>query len=123
MQRIEGLAEGRNTYNGRDFWLWLCDGNEEGEPNRENPCFAKWAPFSPSNSTPTLGITMWDGVPEKFRPVLVAHELREVGDGHSHEEAVEYHMGYARKFLSPEDLSEFMEWQSQFKYYQTNSVR
>lgn len=122
LQRIENLAEGKNTYNGRPFWLWLSDGKDKDKPTEENPCRASWNPFSPLDPTSTLRIDMWDGVPEKFRPVLIAHELREVRDGYSHQEAVQYHMEYARKFLSPEDLIEFVEWQSQFEYYRTNGV-
>ena len=69
----------------------------------------------------TLSVWVWEGVPSKFKEVLVYHEVvegysRYIGQmkgDEAHQAAQKAHNAYAKEFLSAEDLAEFEAWQSQ----------
>ena len=72
----------------------------------------------------TVSIWMWEGVPKKFREIVLYHELTEylflrAGSDRTmaHEKATLAHAQYARQFLSSEDQAEFFEWDSKIQGY------
>lgn len=69
----------------------------------------------------TLSVSIWEGVPGKFKEILTYHELIEgysrkkerMDYPEAHQTAKKAHNAYAKQFLSAEDLAEFEAWQSQ----------
>ncbi len=95
------------------------------EPNGTGPSKPAFFMFTQdygygATTEDTLSVWIWEGVPKKFKEILLYHELMEgyysqLGVEHprSHELAKKSHLAYAKQFLSAEDLNEFLEWQSQ----------
>ncbi len=69
----------------------------------------------------TLSVYIWEGVPEDFREVLLAHELveaslvlRGVAPEAAHTRAVAAHHAYARRHLSAARADDFLSWQRHY---------
>ena len=102
--------EGRNTYRDICFFLLLVD---EGvrDVTRDCPCWS-WK----DKDKNLIFIDLLGIVPHEFMPVIIIHELCK-GEGYSHEDAVSYHMKYAKTFLNGKKYQEFLLWQRQFAWY------
>jgi len=76
----------------------------------------------------SLSVWIWYGVPKKFKKILLYHELKEaelelgymIKKQKAHEIAVNYHMAYAKKFLSEIDFEKFLKWQSKCDTYKNS---
>lgn len=116
IEKVKGLKIGVNFFNGNPFVYQLCKENEE--INRKEP--AKGAMFPTFDQIAhsegiyeiyTVGV--WGGVPDKYKPILVIHELRE-HDTNSHKRAREYEMQFARRFLGDKKFHEYVGWRKQY---------
>lgn len=91
--------------------------------NASEPANHAWTPDTGGGKT--LSIWVWEGVPQKFREILLQHELIEADlklnqnrpKAEAHKAAFEYHMRYAKEHLNEEDYKEFLEWQSTIKFH------
>jgi len=73
----------------------------------------------------SLSIWIWEGVPQKFKEVLLHHELIEADlklnqglpQKEAHKTAFDSHMQYAKEYLSQEGYDEFIQWQNKIKFH------
>jgi hypothetical protein len=116
IERVEGLKEGLNFFNGSCFLYEICDGS--GTVNKEHPARGQDVPcFDPilnlRGQVLIYHVGVWKGVPDDYKPILVIHELREY-DTESHQKALEYELQFAHKFLGEKDYPKFVEWRKRY---------
>ena len=128
-QTIMGLQQikpGVNFLRGIPFVYELLPGNEGEKANENNPANGEivcvYDPTAHESRRWVFHVRVWEGVPVKYRPILVAHELREHDKSYSHEEAVKYEMGIACRILSDEELVEFKEWRKRYEGKNLNKI-
>jgi len=91
--------------------------------NQENP--ANFALTPNTSGGQTLSIWIWEGVPQKFKEILLHHELTEadlmlnqrLSKQEAHRVAFKAHMQYARETMDHEDYGEFIRWQDTVKFH------
>ncbi len=116
-----GRLENRVHYN-------LCN-ETDNLTNKKCPARYSLTPdlkLEPYEESHSLSVWVWKNVPEKFREIVLFHELKEaeyvfadgMGRSDAHKKARVYHLLYAKKFLDEKSFKKFIKWQSQFKCYQ-----
>ena len=116
IERVEGLEQGVNFFNGSPFLYEICDGS--GTVNKEHPARGQDIPcFNPilnlRGQFLIYNVGVWEGVPDNYKPILVIHELREY-DTESHQKALEYELQFARIFLGDKKFPEFIKWRKKY---------
>ncbi len=118
IEELSNLKEGGCLFRGQPLVYQLYSGAEGDEINEENPAEGTMHPiFDPmaryEGIYEAYFVGVWRGIPEKYKPILVAHELKEHDSG-SHEEAVEYEMEIARRVLNEQELEEYKKWRERY---------
>ncbi len=95
----------------------------QDDTNAEEPANHALTPNTGGGET--LSIWVWEGVPQKFKEILLQHELIEADlmlnqkrlKSEAHKAAWESHMQYAKEHLNRKDHEEFIKWQSAIKFH------
>lgn len=112
------IKRGINFLHGVPFVYESVPGNKEDEVNKDQPAKGMMIPTNDPMAHyegiyEVYLVGVWEGVPEKYKPILIAHELKE-HDSNSHDEALKYEMEIARRMLSDEELEEYKEWRKKY---------
>lgn len=124
LQRLEldpSESNGFFDFKGFSVYYDFEVGTQE-DTNQERP--AEYAMTPNTGGGESLSVWIWEGVPEKFKEILLYHEITEadlvLNQGvlrkDAHKAAVNSHMQYANEFLNKEDYDEFVAWQGTMKF-------
>ena len=115
---LKNIQPGINFLRGEPFIYESVNGDETDEVNEKEPAKGMMIPTNDpiahyEGIYQIYLVGIWKGVPEKYKPILIAHELKEHDSG-SHDEALKYEMEIARHILSHNELEEYKEWRKQY---------
>jgi len=115
---LKKIKPGINFLRGVPFVYEPVPGNKEDEVNEDEPAKGMMIPTNDPMAHyegiyEVYLVGVWEGVPEKYKPILIAHELKE-HDSNSHDKALKYEMEIACHMLSDEELEEYKEWREKY---------
>ena len=102
---------------------YVFDMPADPDINENTP--AKYIITPNTNGGFSLTVWLWEGIPDDFKYVPFYHELKQAefefvkhfSKIEAHEKAIPYHMAYAKKFLSKDKFTEFLNWQAKLTEY------
>jgi hypothetical protein len=115
---LSNLKPGINFLRGKPFIFELVPTNKSDLVNEECPARFRMIPTNDPMAHyegiyEVCLVGVWEGVPEKYKPLLIAHELREKDIG-SHKKALEYEMEIARRMLNKQEFEEYKKWRERY---------